>query len=427
MAKFWAVFKREYLERVRTKWFIIGTFVFPLLFAGLMFGQAVLSNKAMRGARVSNIKILDIGTGRFADEVRGRLVGPAGEPDSIPIVRVAPGEQAAAESLAVEAVKARTLQGYLVLDTAAVSGSRARYAARDASSVGITELIERSIEGAVLRQRLEREGLDSKRLEGLMRVNLALKTDRVTDRGVGGAGRASMVLAIVVVIVLYMTLILFGSSILMSVVEEKTTRVSEVIAASVKAEILLAGKVLGVASVALTQQAVWIASAVTLYFTRGPILARFGVSSATPIPIPDVGLGFGLLFFAIFIFGFTFYACLFAAAGATVNSTQDAQAAAGPVTMMIVVAFMFAQPVFLAPDSALAVALSWIPFTSPVILPVRLALTELSLFEKVGSVLMLMISTGVAVWFSAKIYRVGMLMYGKRPSFRELGRWIAQA
>jgi ABC-2 type transport system permease protein len=437
MAKFWAVFKREYLERVRTKWFIISTVLFPVLMGAAMIVPGLMSARTMRDARVSKIYIYDVtGTG-FGKAVQSQIVGPTGDANNIRLFELPAAELAAAESLATDSVRKRIVEGYLVIDSAAIMPleadsagmrrQRVRYAGRNASNVGQMEVLERAVRQSEQTRRLEREGLDPSRIAQLTRINFSVETERITDSGRGGSAAASLVLGFAVVIVLYMSLVIYGQTILRSVLEEKTTRVAEVVMASIRADILLAGKVIGVAAVGLTQQAFWLTSAFLMWTFRTNILSQFGITAPPSIQLPHVGVGTLLLFLAFFVLGFMFYAGLFAAAGAMVNSDQDAQQAATPITLLIVFAFIFFQPILLAPEGTLAKALSLLPFSSPMIMPLRLSIIEVPIMEQVGSLLVLALSTAAAVWVSARIYRVGLLMYGKRPTLRELAHWIRQA
>jgi ABC-2 type transport system permease protein len=237
----------------------------------------------------------------------------------------------------------------------------------------------------------------------------------------------SQVLGFVVAFLLYMMLVLYGQNILRSVLEEKTTRVAEVIVASVKPDVLLAGKVFGVAAVSLTQQVVWILSGVLLWRVRGPLLEKAGVGAMPDIPLPEVSVGVLLLFVAFFLFGFLFYASLFAAAGATVNSDQEAQQAAQLPTLLLIASIIFVQPIMMAPNSTMAQVLSWLPFSAPIIMPLRMSTVPVSNLELALVLLGLVVACGAAIWLASRIYRVGLLMYGKRPTFRELARWVVQS
>jgi ABC-2 type transport system permease protein len=226
---------------------------------------------------------------------------------------------------------------------------------------------------------------------------------------------------------LYMSLVLYGQNVLRSVIEEKTTRVSEVIVASVRPDVLLAGKVLGVTAVSMTQIVAWVTSGLLLYNARSAILAKLGVSGMPAFSLPHISIGMAMALMAFFVLGFIFYSSLFAAAGATVSSDQEAQSAQQPIIMMLIASIVFLQPILLAPSSTMAQVLTWLPFSAPIVMPLRMTVTPIPPLEIASVLLVLALSSAGAIWISARIYRVGMLMYGKKPSFRELGRWIVQS
>jgi ABC-2 type transport system permease protein len=427
MAKFFVVFKREYLERVRTKWFIIATVFGPLLFGVIMTLPAYLSMKSLKNTRLGSVQIIDATGAGFGANVQSRLVGPMADTGTVKVLVVSPMEVAHAESLATARVQHKDLSGYVVLDSATVAGTSARYAGRNASSVSETNTLETAIRQTVLSRRLEREGLDPVRIDALTKVRLTMSAERISDKGRGGTGLASTILGFALAFLLYMSLILYGQNTLRSVLEEKTTRVAEVIVASVDTDILLAGKVLGVSAVGLTQQIFWAISALLIYNGRSAIFAKLGLGNLPPITLPQVSLGMGVAFGLFFLLGFVFYSSLFAAAGATVSSDQEAQQAAQPIMMLLVASIIFLQPILIAPSSTMAKVLSWLPFSAPIVMPLRMSVVPLPALEITLVLAGLALASALSIWVSARIYRVGLLMYGKRPSFRELGRWIAQA
>jgi len=427
MAKLWAVIKREYMERVRTKWFIISTVFGPILLTALMVLPAMMTVKNMREAKLSWMEILDVTGTDLGTMIAARLTGPMADSGVITVRPVALSALADAEEEALARVQSKDIAGYLVLDSGTVAGRTARYAGRNASSTGEMDGIESAIRAVVLNERLEREGLDPVRIQQLTQTRVQLATERITDKGRGGSGTGSQILGFAVAFLLYMMLILYGQNILRSVLEEKTTRVAEVIVASVKPDTLLAGKVFGVAAVSLTQQLVWIASGVLLWKFRAPLLAKAGAGAMPPIPFPEVSVGVLALFLAFFLFGFLFYAALFAAAGATVNSDQDAQQAAQPVTLLLIASIIFVQPIMMAPSNTMAQVMSWLPFSAPIIMPLRMSVVPISALELTLVLAGLFVSCLAAIWFASRIYRVGLLMYGKRPTLRELGRWVLQS
>ena len=434
MAKLWAVIKREYLERVRTKWFIIGTFLGPLLFGTMIILPTWLSARSAGSADLSNMVILDA-TGtelgqRIAADL-GSTVDPVANPDVVVqsrarVLSTTPERLTEAESTATRDVMRHAIRGYLVLDAQTLAGERTRYAGRNASSIPDMERLERVVRQDVLAYRLERAGIDADRAATLTRLSPTLSAERITDKGRGGSGLVNAFFAFGVAFVLYISIVLYGQTVLRGVMEEKTTRVAEVVVSSVRPETLLAGKVIGVGAVGLTQQIVWIVTSLVLLKAREPLMARLGVET-TPLNLPDVSLGLGIALLLFFLLGFTFYAALFAAVGAMVSNDQDAQQAATPVILLVVLSAIFIQPVVLAPGGAVARVMSWLPFSAPIIMPLRLTLVPISALELTAAILGLAASCVAAVWLAARVYRVGLLMYGKRPTLREVGRWVRQA
>jgi ABC-2 type transport system permease protein len=427
MGKLWAVAKREYLERVRSRWFVIATVLGPLLMGGLIIVPVWLSTRSMSSSKVSNIVILDASEAQLGDAVARSLgSGLAGDTSLATVRRVSPAELAQAESTVTREVMAKRIEGYLVLDTASVNGTTARYAGRNASTLPDMQRIERTVEQAVLVNRLRGAGLDAERVQQLSRVNLRLSTERITDRGRGGSGAGNVAVAFGASFVLYMLIVLYGQTILRGVIDEKNNRVAEVVVASVKPESLLAGKVLGVGTVAMTQLVVWTLSIILITKFREPIFSRLGVPNAN-VPIPDVSVGAALSLLGFFVLGFVLYAALFAAIGAMVSNEQDAQQAATPVTILIVMSALFIQPVMLNPTSTMNKVISWIPFSAPILMPVRTSIIPVPWYEIVLVMLGLLLACFACVWLAARIYRVGILMYGKRPSIAELVRWVKYA
>src|SRR5512147_1833677 len=159
--------------------------------------------------------------------------------------------------------------------------------------------------------------------------------------------------------------------------------------------------------------AIWIGTSAALAKVRTPILARLGVQD-TPVPLPDVSLGMAVLVLVFFVLGYLFYAALFAAVGATVSNEHDAQQAQMPITLLLVGTVIFIAPILAAPESRLAYTLGWLPFSSPIVAPLRMSVIDLSPLDLAVSIVLLACACYLALWFAARVYRVGLLMYGKR-------------
>jgi ABC-2 type transport system permease protein len=310
------------------------------------------------------------------------------------------------------------------VDEGTLRGEEVRYAGRNATSLGDMERVRSSVKEAVLAQRLEQAGIDSSRVRDMTFIPLKLNPERITDKGRGGSGTVSIIFAGAIAFLLYMTIVLYGQNVLRGVLEEKTTRVAEVVVSSVQPETLLAGKILGVGAVGLTQQILWVITTVLMFKLRQPILAKFGVSTM-PFALPEISIGLALLLLLFFLLGFVFYSSLYAAVGASVNSEQEAQQAAQPMLILLVATAIFINPILINPTSTLSTVMSLLPFSAPIIMPLRLALGSVPWYELVISLVGVLLACWGATWLAARIYRVGLLMYGKRPTLREMARWVS--
>lgn len=432
MAKLWAVIKREYLERVRTVWFIVVTILGPIFFATIMILPGYLSVKGMREARVSNLTILDATGAGLGQRVAERLATPQlnSASDAQKLARVdtvTSSEVAAREVAMTAAIQARELNGVLILDSATLSTGRARYLGRDAGSVGQVEAIEGATRTALVATRLSSAGLNTELSNEISRLRVRLSAEKVTDKGKEGSGIASTIFGFGIAFLLYMSIILYGQNVLRGVLEEKTTRVAEVIVSSVSPDTLLAGKVIGVGAVGLTQMLVWTTSGILFWTQRQRIFESLGVPAMPSLAFPSIDPLVLVALFLFFLLGYTFYSSLFAAVGAMVGSMEEAQQASQPILMLLVFSIIFVQPVMTDPTGKMAVVLSFLPWSAPIIMPMRMTATPVPPVEIIASLLSVAIACAAAIWLSARIYRVGLLMYGKRPSIKELVRWIRQA
>ncbi|MEO7501443.1 MAG: ABC transporter permease [Gemmatimonadaceae bacterium] len=427
MGKLWTIIKREYRERVRTRWFVIATVFGPVFFGSLIIVPAIMTKRGKASTEFTNTIILDATSiGMGAKVAKGMSAGqPPGS--AAPVVReIAPRELSQAESTAMHQVMAKQATGYLILDEQTLRGEQLRYAGRNATSIGDMERVRTTVKETLLAERLEGLGVKQDKVKELTLMPLRLNTARITDKGRGGSGAVSIIFAGVIAFLLYMSIVLYGQNVLRGVLEEKTTRVAEVVVSSVPSTTLLAGKVLGVGAVGLTQQLIWVIASVAMFKLREPVLSRIGINTL-PFQLPEISIGFAILLLVFFLLGFIFYASLYAAVGASVNTEQEAQQAVQPMLILLVATAIFINPILLNPTGQLAMVMSLLPFSAPIIMPLRLALVTVPWYELAGSLIGLALSCWGAVWIAARIYRVGLLMYGKRPSLKELRRWIVYA
>lgn len=428
MGKLYAVIRREYWERVKSPWFLAATLLGPLGFAAITILPAVLALRQGTSNKATSVIVLDATGVGVGDRLRTAFAGGLRSTDtSRATVRVmAPGDLAAAETTATREVVAGTFAGYLVLDTAVVAGGPVRYAGRNAANSQDMDLVEGAVRQGLLSHRLVAAGLDPLKVQQLSSIRTPFTSEKLDERGRGGSGVGSVVVGYLIAFLLYMMIALYGQTLMRGVLDEKMTRVAEVIIASVKPDTLLAGKVIGVGGVGVTQQLVWIALGWAIVSFRGPILGAFGLPDV-PLSLPSVSAGALATYLALYILGFTFYASLFAATGAMVSNQEDIQQASLPVTALLVASIVFMQPILLQPDSTLSRVMTMLPFSAPVLMPLRMATVQVPAWEIAATLVGMALACAVAIWVAARIYRVGLLMYGKRPSFGEVARWVRLA
>jgi ABC-2 type transport system permease protein len=440
LRKLLVVFKREYLERVRSKWFLVGTLLGPVFFAMITVVPILISSKTKASTDLANVTIIDAtGSGmgeRVALALRERFpVSPAPEVRSVDAASV-PRE----EGRAALAVQNKETRGYLVLDSSTVAGRSARYAGRNAGSLGDVEQISGIVRQQVLAQRLQSEGIDAKRVSALTGARLEVRTEKIGDHGKEkGSGLGTALFGYVVALLLYMMIVLYGQTVLRGVMEEKTTRVAEVVVSSVNTDTLLAGKILGIGLVAVTQVLAWVALTTTMVVYGAPLLEQklgasavaagssAGTASAIASAMPSISMPTLAALLCFFVLGFIFYAALFAAVGAMVSSQEDVQQASMPVMLLLISSVIFMTPIMTNPGSALARTMSLLPFSAPILMPLRMTLIPVPWYEVALSLGGVALACVAAIWVSARIYRVGLLMYGKKPSFAELARWVRYA
>jgi ABC-2 type transport system permease protein len=430
MARLWAVIKREYLERVRTKWFIFSTVFTPLLFGALTLLPIWLASKSMNTENIAHIQILDAsGTGlgkRVAFALGGGVM--SNDTSSTQVIVLDTTQLAAAEIAATDAVVKRETRGYLVLGPHILDATETRYAGRNGSSLPDIGRLESAVRQGILVTRLERAGVDADRVTSLLNTKrIDLDAEQIGDRGrEGKGGVVKYIFAFSLAFLLYMSIFIYGQNVRRGVLEEKQTRVAEVVVSSVPTDTLLAGKVLGVGAVGITQQILWVLGSLAVVKIREPVMHALHITSPS-ITLPSIPVSVLALLLLFFVLGFMLYSALFAAVGAMVNSDQEAQQAAQPVTLLLVATAILIQPILLNPGTKLAKFASIFPFSAPILMPLRLSLISVPWTEVVASLVVLVLAIAAAIWLASRIYRTGLLMYGKRPSLAEVGRWLRRS
>ncbi|MDQ6737634.1 MAG: ABC transporter permease [Gemmatimonadota bacterium] len=439
-SKLWAIIRREYIERVRTRWFMIATLFAPILFAGITFLPLLVINNDAKSVK-PRLVILDAtrqGLGDLVARSMAVLRSTGDDASTVDVQTVNPDSIAQAAGSATRDVAMRLANGYIVLDSATLGGGAVTYAGRQADSRSERVTIANAVRSGLVALRLHQNAVSGAVIDSAMMTPVpAVRAKSINDRGVDAATPAKAIIATIVAFFLYMSILLYGQNMLSGVIEEKMSRVSEIVISSVKPETLLAGKVIGVTAVGLTQTLVWVLGATVMLSARSLV---FGAPAVAKAQAAGTGGSFGMtdmmsavvatpwswvfLVLLFFLLGLLFYGSLYAAVGATVGTEQDARQAAFPVVMLLVVTAVLISPTMQNPNSTLAITMSLLPFSSPIIMPMRMAITDVPFTEAAASLAILIAGCLGAIWLAGRIYRVGLLMYGKRPTLSELRRWI---
>lgn len=424
MRKVWAVLRREFVERVRTKWFLISTILGPIFMIVLTVLPGLLMS---RTGRVNDIVIMDEASGPLLDRITAQLQRTGRF--STRILASDPNRHSDVMDSLTAAVQARSLDGFLSVSAATVDAGVAEYRGRNVSSLRDMEILERALRQAVLVERLNRSGVDPAVVQEAQ-SGIDLRTLRISRRGATGeSGEATFFLGYFVGLILYMVIMLYGVNVMRSVIEEKQNRIIELLVSSLRPFQLMMGKVLGVGAVGIFQFLIWAMTAWLMVHYRTSILGWFKVSPQTVagVQLPQVGGQLLVVAGAYFVLGYALYSALFAMVGSTCNTESEAQQAQQPVMMVLIAALMLLFPALNDPAGQIAVVSSMVPLSSPIIMPIRVAASDVPGSEIGLSLLAGLLTTAVVVWGAGRIYRIGILMYGKRPGLRELWRWARQS
>ena len=412
-----AVIRREYLQRVRNRWFILSTAGIPLL---MIAGMAIpIIMEARSDARERVIVIVDQTGALYDDVVEG--LGESFEVERVPYT------QDVIQELD-ERIAEGQIGGFLLLDDETMSAGNAVFRGNENPGTVRRMRIQRAVVQSVLRSRLGETRSDEQGLDALLSGGDIQYVNLVEDGLADGEREAGMVAGFVGAFMLYMVILLYGVQVMRAVLEEKTTRIVEIIISTVKPWQLMLGKILGVGAVGLTQLAIWMLCLLLLATVGLPylVVARPELLEVKEL-LDLLPIGGGVvLFLAFFVTGYFLYSSLYAAVAAMCSSDEEAQQSQLPVTMLLIVPMMFLAPTMEDPNGPLATWLSFVPFFSPVLMFPRY-IGGAPLWQ-VGLSLVLVALTVVTVaWVAGRIYRVGILMQGKRPTLPELMRWVRES
>lgn len=409
MHNVWLIAKREYLERVRTKAFLISTILIPVLMGGGIVGSILAGSKAKS---TSHITIVSQDQ-QLATDLQAEL--QSGKESRMTVDVISPGNSATRATLD-SMLADKQLDGYLWITPASSVNGRPSFAytPRSAGDISTKGTITTALRTVLMRERLAHEGMVASDVDSLMEP-VEINT---TQAGRNADTTSSFVASYVLFFLMYMVILLYGMNVARSIIEEKTSRVFEVLLATIRPEEMMAGKVIGVGSVGLTQVAVWLATAVLL--TSTSILSAIGGGSV------HVSLSaMQIIFFVVyFLLGYLLYSSVAAALGAMVNSEQELQQLNMFLVMPLAGCMFALAPVITNPSGTVARVISLIPFCTPLIMYLRISLAMPPMWEIALSIVLMVATICAILWVASRIYRVGILMYGKKPNLPEILRWL---
>ena len=432
------IIAREFNERVRKKSFIIATLLTPVLMIGLMLAPALIMNYA---GDVKRIAVIDE-SGRIAPELK-----------SDEELQFEPTR------LTLDEARKELTDCYAVLYIGSgifEDGSDVKFYVNSSSSIAVESNISQQIKHIVETEKLKHYNIDNlQQILDEVHTSVSIQTFRndksQEEESQAQSSVAATVLGYILGFVLYMFLLIYGGMVMQAVIEEKNSRVLEVMVSSARPFELMLGKILGIASVAVVQIAIWgvliigVGSFVLPQLMPDSMMAgveavQEGSAAGAEIAaaadfdpelmqimatVTDTGYVVKI-FVCLLLFvlgGYLLYSAMFAAVGSAVDSVQDAQQLQTPITIPIILALIMMLAVIRDPNSPLAFWFSMIPLTSPVVMIARVPY-DIPMWEIVVSLTILYASFFGMVWVAAKIYRVGIFMYGKKPNFKELWKWI---
>ncbi|TYP94914.1 ABC-2 type transport system permease protein [Fodinibius salinus] len=431
MKQIFLVLKREYMTRIRSKAFILATILIPLgmvAFVGIVVGISVFDSETQR-----TIGIMD----------QTEVLYPRLE-------KIAPQRYKDFSDLSEDSVRSmiqsEDIDGYLVLQEEHIDNDKSlEFISSGSGGLSLQSNIRSDLREVIRNERLNRAEV-SENIKDIYASDVAFETRKLTKAGKETDDDTGFltILGIAMGVIIFGAISGYGGLITRSVIEEKTNRIIEVIASSVKPIELLCGKLAGIGSLALTQMTIWIIFLFGLGAAAGPIASMFlstqmeqmpEAAQATQAPqgfdpstltLPTIETSIFVYFVIFFVLGYLIYSSLFAAIGSAVDSEADTQQYMFPIMIPIMIAYFIMFRTMENPDGMLSVVGSLIPFCTPIVMITRIAITDVP-FWQIGLSILLMVGTFAGtMWLSAKIYSVGILSYGKTANLKELLKWIRE-
>jgi ABC-2 type transport system permease protein len=415
----WIVARREYLERVHTRSFLLSTFVTPALLGMFMILPTMITTTTARGLMGESDRAVRLVFASdnlpLAELAAGEMTRQRGQHCDIKIDRTI---SEAEREVLTNQLRAGKIDGFVWIDKKALADRRLIFTTSRVADFTLQQRMRGAFNYAFAAAQLVRRGVSVDDVQ-VMLQGVDVRVVRVGKSSNMMSALRGTAIVLVLVFVMFFSLLTYGVMVMRSVMEEKASRITEVLLCSTSADELMAGKILGTGSVGLTQIAVWLAMSLAIA-SQSPYLR-------TMAGLLEVGPSI-IVYFAIFyVLGYLLYSAIFAGVGAAFNSVDEAQQWNFVIMLPLIGASAMILPVAATPDSPVSVLISIFPFCAPVLMFERIAVHEPPAWQ-IALCLLLLVATIVAAFsVSARIYRVGILMYGKRPSIRELARWMRHA
>jgi ABC-2 type transport system permease protein len=414
------IIKREYLTRVRKRTFILSTILFPLLYMALIFGTSYLAAKSSRNLRVA---VID-SSGLF----NKALISQSNLQDSSSYLEYITGNP----DSVTKNYTALGFDGYIVIPASISDSAINKLSLKSSKTHGVGSVfqVQSKLNSAWSKIKSERLGIDERKRMKLDNSNINLKETNEKDKN-ANADIASKI-GYTCGFLIYFILLIYGSQVMMGVMEEKTNRIAEVIVSSIRPFQLMLGKIIGISLVALTQFILWITFIFLVYNLTKASGSSSNIASGIVGSLQDVftsiNLSLVIFCFAFYLLGgFFFYSSLYAAIGSAVNEDmREAQSLSLPVTMLVIFSIALMTSAMADPTGNLAFWASIIPFSSPIVMMARIPFGvpgTVPWWQLVLSMALLIGGFIFTTWFAGKIYRTGILMYGKKPSWKEMIKW----
>lgn len=404
--------KREYLEQVRGKAFRLTTILVPVIIA-VLFGAFYMANRSTGGSKHLAIAAQNP---VLANEIAEQL-----KQDKVTKITVdvyAPAK-ASDRSQLVQQVTAKQIDGFFWIESADGGKLSATYEAQSAGDIGITELLKSSLNHALIRERLALKGVKNSEADSLLE-NVDVDTRQIDKQGneVKGNATTAFLKGYFMAILLIMTTTVYGMNVARSIIQEKTSRIFEVMLSTAKAGDLLAGKLIGVGAVGLTQLAIWgvLGAGLATYGLAGPILSG---DLNVHISLYEI-----LIFGIYFVLGYLLFSALFSGLAASCETEQELQMFTPVVVVIIYLSLALIPVIIRDSNSWISIAASCFPPTASIIMMLRIGIQPVPVEQVIASIVLMVLSIWGVLWVSTRLYRVGILMYGKRATLPELLKWI---